>query len=87
MARFNLNSFLNNDRFEDFFAQFTGGGTGHDHLNGTTAGKPRKLLPGRYGRLRTVVRAPDGSLWVATSNRDGRGDPKDGDDRIVRLRP
>jgi glucose/arabinose dehydrogenase len=56
-------------------------------LNGTTAGKPRKLLAGRYGRLRTVVRAPDGSLWVATSNRDGRGDPKDGDDRIVRLRP
>ena len=29
MARFNLNSFLNNDRFEDFFAQFTGGGSGH----------------------------------------------------------
>jgi glucose/arabinose dehydrogenase len=56
-------------------------------LNGTKAGKPRKLLAGRYGRLRTVVRAPDGSLWVATSNRDGRGDPKDGDDRIVRLRP
>ena len=23
MARFNLNSFLNNDRFEDFFARFT----------------------------------------------------------------
>jgi glucose/arabinose dehydrogenase len=56
-------------------------------LNGTKAGKPRKLLAGRYGRLRTVVRAPDGSLWVATSNRDGRGDPKDGDDRIVRVRP
>jgi glucose/arabinose dehydrogenase len=56
-------------------------------LNGTRAGRPRKLLAGRYGRLRTVVRAPDGSLWVATSNRDGRGDPEDGDDRIVRLRP
>jgi glucose/arabinose dehydrogenase len=56
-------------------------------LNGTRAGKPRKLLAGRYGRLRTVVRAPDGSLWVATSNRDGRGDPKDGDDRIIRVRP
>ena len=24
MARFNLNSFLNNDRFEDFFAQVYG---------------------------------------------------------------
>jgi glucose/arabinose dehydrogenase len=56
-------------------------------LNGTTAGKPRKLPAGRYGRLRTVVRAPDGALWVSTSNRDGRGDPKEGDDRIVRVRP
>jgi glucose/arabinose dehydrogenase len=56
-------------------------------LNGTKAGKPRKLLSGRYGRLRTVVRAPDGALWVATSNRDGRGDPGKGDDRIVRVRP
>jgi glucose/arabinose dehydrogenase len=56
-------------------------------LDGISAGKPRKLLSGRYGRLRTVVRAPDGSLWVSTSNRDGRGDPKKGDDRIVRVRP
>lgn len=50
-------------------------------------GRPVKLLAGRYGRLRTVVRAPDGSLWVATSNRDGRGNPRSGDDRIVRLGP
>jgi hypothetical protein len=25
MARFNLNGFLDNSRFEDFFARFTGG--------------------------------------------------------------
>src|SRR5262249_39170594 len=31
-------------------------------LHGAQAGKPVKLLAGRYGRLRTVVRAPDGSL-------------------------
>lgn len=55
-------------------------------LNGTRARKGRPLLRGRYGRIRTVERAPDGSLWVTTSNRDGRGDPRDGDDRIVRIR-
>ena len=56
-------------------------------LNGTRARKRTALLQGRYGRIRTVVRAPDGSLWVTTSNRDGRGSPRDGDDRIVRIRP
>jgi hypothetical protein len=44
------------------------------------------MLAGRYGRIRTVVAAPDGTLWVATSNRDGRGSPRDGDDRIVAVR-
>jgi glucose/arabinose dehydrogenase len=48
-------------------------------------GRPTALMRQRYGRLRTVVAAPDGSLWVTTSNRDGRGAPREGDDRIVRL--
>ena len=56
-------------------------------LNGTRASKRSSLLSGRYGRIRTVARAPDGSLWVTTSNQDGRGDPRNGDDRIVRLVP
>jgi glucose/arabinose dehydrogenase len=55
-------------------------------LRGARLGTPAKLLAGRYGRLRTVVPAPDGTLWVATSNRDGRGSPRPGDDRIVALR-
>jgi glucose/arabinose dehydrogenase len=50
-----------------------------------TVGTPKPLLVGQYGRLRTVAVAPDGSLWLTTSNRDGRGSPRQGDDRIIRL--
>jgi len=48
-------------------------------------GDPISLLDGQFGRLRTAVRAPDGSLWITTSNRDGRGDPGGDDDRIIRV--
>ena len=38
-----------------------------------------------FGRIRTVQKAPDGSLWITTSNRDGRGSPTDNDDRVIRI--
>lgn len=49
------------------------------------AGKPRAWLKGEHGRLRSVMPGPDGTLWVATSNRDGRGDPTQDDDRILQV--
>ena len=45
------------------------------------------LFEGRFGRVRTVVEAPDGSLYVLTSNQDGRGSPRGGDDRVLRIVP
>lgn len=44
---------------------------------------PFDLFVGKYGRLRTPAVAPDGSLWIVTSNTDGRANPSPGDDRIV----
>jgi glucose/arabinose dehydrogenase len=54
---------------------------------GRKAGHPKDFFVGRYGRLRTVVAAPDGNLWLTTSNRDGRGDPRPVDDRILLVSP
>jgi glucose/arabinose dehydrogenase len=54
-------------------------------LDGGGVGQPRALLVGVYGRLRHVAMAADGSLWVLTSNRDGRGEPSADDDRVLRF--
>jgi len=53
--------------------------------NGTLIGQPQALAVGEYGRLRGLIAAPDGSLWVSTSNQEEGGDPGPDDDRIIRL--
>ena len=54
-------------------------------LRGPRAGQPSVVPLGDLGRLRTVMTAPDGTLWLMTSNTDGRGAVRAGDDRILRL--
>ncbi|MET7638629.1 PQQ-dependent sugar dehydrogenase [Streptomyces sp. NPDC005438] len=52
----------------------------------TSAADPQDFLQGDYGRLRTVVSAGEGHLWLVTSATDGRGDPGRKDDRVLRLK-
>jgi hypothetical protein len=54
-------------------------------ITGDGVGEPVEARQDEYGRLRTVEQAPDGSLWITTTNRDGRGDPRSGNDRIRRV--
>lgn len=54
---------------------------------GTQVTALERFLQGRYGRLREACQAGDGSIYLTTSNLDGRGLPSPGDDRILRLVP
>jgi len=44
-----------------------------------------QLFEGQFGRLRDVVQGPDSALYILTNNTDGRGSPRSGDDRVLRL--
>lgn len=50
-------------------------------------GKFSVAVDGRYGRLLTVVAAPDGALWLTTTNKDGHGTPTPTDERVLRIIP
>jgi glucose/arabinose dehydrogenase len=56
-------------------------------LRGGRVVRDQALLTSRFGRLRTVVEGPRGDLYALTSNRDGRGLRRPGDDRILRIVP
>jgi glucose/arabinose dehydrogenase len=45
------------------------------------------LFKNELGRVRNVMEGPDGSIYIMTNNRDGRGNPGAEDDRLIRLKP
>ncbi len=55
--------------------------------DGTIVTQVESFLSNTYGRLREVVQGADGVIYISTSNRDGRGNPSPGDDRILRIVP
>jgi glucose/arabinose dehydrogenase len=44
-----------------------------------------RYLYNTYGRLRNVIEGPDGTIYIAVSNQDGRGDVLSKDDQIIGL--
>ncbi|MDP2599050.1 MAG: PQQ-dependent sugar dehydrogenase [Candidatus Liptonbacteria bacterium] len=54
-------------------------------MQGKTLGQINSYFEGVYGRLRGVAVGPDGALYLTTSNQDGRGDPREGDDKILKV--
>ena len=57
-----------------------------DESENTTIERTEKII-GDVGRIRDVVEGPDGSIYFTTSNRDGRGQEREGDDRLYRIYP
>lgn len=55
-------------------------------VDGSVAGE-EVLYEGEYGRIRDVAVGPDGAVYFTTSNQDGRGTVRAGDDRIMRIAP
>lgn len=56
-------------------------------LKGRQLGPIIRHFGDTWGRLRVIRLGPDGALYLATSNRDGRGSPVANDDRILTFSP
>lgn len=70
-----------------FFGGLRGEALYEVRIRGDGVTEPRVHFFQDFGRIRSVRAGPDGMLWLATSNRDGRGRVRGGDDRIVRVDP
>lgn len=70
-----------------FFAGLRGATLYEVAVSGSGIGELQRNLSNVYGRLRAAVVGPDGFLYITTSNRDGRGSAKAGDDQILRVHP
>ena len=54
--------------------------------DGNAIVKKDAWINGEFGRLRDLCVAPDGRIFISTSNQDGRGNPKPGDDKIIEIK-
>ncbi len=70
-----------------FFGGLRGEALYEARIRGNRAAELRAHFQGEFGRIRAVRAGPDGFLYFSTSNRDGRGRRRSGDDKIVQVNP
>ncbi len=70
-----------------FFACLRGSSIMRIILDGREPVGEERMFQDEFGRIRVVTQGPDGAIYFATSNRDGRGSPATKDDRILRIVP
>lgn len=46
-----------------------------------------KHFTNEFGRIRTITLGPDKYFYILTNNTDGRGTPKENDDKLIRINP
>ncbi len=68
-----------------YFAGLRGQSLYSTAINGTSLNPATADFAKTYGRLRALT-IHDGYLYFSTSNRDGRGTPQSGDDKIYRMK-
>lgn len=70
-----------------FFAGLRGSSLYEAKIEGEEVTELIAHFKNEFGRLRAVRISPDENIYVTTSNTDGRGDVKEGDDKIIRIIP
>ena len=69
-----------------FIASLRGTRLWRMEINGSDVSNVKAFFVGTPGRLRTVIPAPDGSIWMTTGGpRTTTAAPAQGDDRILRV--
>lgn len=68
-----------------FMAELTGLQLVRMPISGSSLPSQQGFFSGTYGRLRTVMLAPDGSLWLTTTNGDKDNTPGQLSNRILRV--